>query len=64
MIVVADQLLLVSHKVQKLAGNPGILTGHRSYATQHLAGPQRNIAEIANRRRDDVETGLKRCFHD
>jgi hypothetical protein len=57
MVVIADQPRLDPEVVQQPPGDPGILTGHRSHATQCRDSAKRDIAEIANRRCDYVKPG-------
>jgi len=49
--------------VEQAAGDACILTGYRSHATQCLYCTQGNIAQIANRRGDNVKSGLKLRVH-
>ena len=63
MVVIADQALLQPDVLHQLAGHAGIFTGYRSHATQCRYGTVRDVAKIANRGRDNIEPGRKRCIH-
>ena len=46
--------------LHQLAGDARVLAGHRVAAPQRLDRAQGDVAQVANRRRDDVEAGSQR----
>jgi hypothetical protein len=62
-IVIANKLLFYFEMMQKFAGDTGILTGYRSYATQCRYRPQGDVAQIANWRGDNVKSWGERRVH-
>ncbi|MEI9905206.1 MAG: hypothetical protein WDN06_15570 [Asticcacaulis sp.] len=60
MIVIAQQGLLDVVSRQQLAGDAGILGQHHVGGTQNVERPQGDVAQIADRRGDNIEAGADR----
>lgn len=45
--------------VEKLAGMAGVLTGDEVSLAERLDGPQGDVAEVSDRRRDEGDLGVE-----